>query len=189
MKVNLLFFAVALFSITKLYGQTTDTCCSDVLLTSYSESLYSSEPVTDQQLEFILKCGIKSPSARNMQPWKFTVIKDEPTMKEIVNDIVPGNVVIVVSGIESENGTTPDFDCGLATQTMFIAAHSLGLGARIYGSPVEHINSNKELFQIPSGYKAVTALRIGNVAKNVDAVSAASPRKTPEEIINYKGEN
>ncbi len=80
--------------------------------------------------------------------------------------LVPGNVVIVVSGIESENGTTPDFDCGLATQTMFIAAHSLGLGARIYGSPVEHINSNKELFQIPSGYKAVTALRI-DVAKTL----------------------
>ncbi len=186
--MKLFLFAIALFSVTKIYAQTTDTCCcSDVLLTSYSEKLYTPEPVTDQQLEFILNCGIKSPSARNMQPWKFTVIKDEPTMKEIVTDIVPGNVLIVVSGIEREDGTTPDFDCGLATQSMFVAAHCLGLGARIYGGPVESINSNKELFQIPSGYKAVVALRIGNIDKNVDAVSAASPRKTLEEVINYKG--
>ena len=186
MKIKLLFFVIALFSVTKIYAQTTDTCCSNVLLTGYSEKMYTSEPVTDQQLEFILKSGIKSPSARNLQPWKFTVIKDEPTMKEIVNDIVPGNVLIVVSGIEREDGTTPDFDCGLATQSMSIAAHSLGLGARIYGGPAGSINSNRELFQIPSGYKAIVALRVGNIDKNVDAVSAASPRKSPEEIINYK---
>jgi nitroreductase len=186
MKIKLFLFAIALFSVTKFYGQVIDTCCSDVLLTSYSEKLYTSEPVTDQQLELILKCGIKSPSAKNLQPWKFTVIKDEPTMKAVVNDVVPGNVLIVVSGIESEDGATPDFDCGLATQTMFIAAHSLGLGARIYGGPVESINSNKDLFQIPSGYKAVVALRVGNIDKTVDAISAASTRKTSEEIINYK---
>lgn len=187
MKIKFFLLAVALISVTKFYGQGTDTCCSDLLLTSYSEKLYTSEPVTDQQLDFILKCGIKSPSARNKQPWKFTVIRDEPAMKEIVTDIVPGNVLIVVSGNEREDGATPDFDCGLATQSMFVAAHSLGLGARIYGGPVGNINSNKELFQIPSGYKAVVALRVGNIDKTVDAISAASPRKTPEEIINHKG--
>jgi hypothetical protein len=69
---------------------------------------------------------------------------------------------------------------------MFIAAHGLGLGARIYGSPAGNINSKKEEFQIPAGYKAIVALRIGNVDKSVDAVSAATPRKSPEEIINYK---
>jgi nitroreductase len=185
--MKLFLIAIALFSVTEIYAQTTDTCCSTVLLNSYSERLYTSEPVTDQQLEYILNCGIKSPSARNLQPWKFTVIKDESTMKEIVTDIVSGNVFIVVSGVEREDGTTPDFDCGLATQSMFVAAHSLGLGARIYGGPVESINSNKELFQIPSGYKAMVALRIGNIDKTVDAVSAASPRKTSEEMINHKG--
>lgn len=80
----------------------------------------------------------------------------------------------------SGNGATPDFGCGLATQSMFVAAHSFGLGARIYGGPVGNIDSNKELFQIPSGYKAVVALRVGNIDKTVDAVSAVSPRKTPE---------
>ena len=69
---------------------------------------------------------------------------------------------------------------------MFVAAHGLGLGARIYGSPAGNINSKKELFQIPSGYKAMIVLRIGNVDKGVDAVSGATPRKKPEEVINYK---
>ena len=110
-------------------------------------------------------------------------------MKEAINNVVPGNVLVIVSGIESKEGTTPDFDCGLATESMFIAAHSLGLGARIYGSPAGNINSKKELFEIPSGYKAVVVLRIGNFDKAVDAVSAATPRKKTEEVTNYKISN
>jgi nitroreductase len=90
--------------------------------------------------------------------------------------------------MESPDGTaTPDlFACGLATESMFIAAHGLGLGARIYGGPVGNVNSKKDLFQIPTGYKAVMILRIGNVDKTTDAVSAATPRKGFEEVVNFK---
>jgi nitroreductase len=186
MKIKISLIVAALFAVSKLYGQISDNCVANVILSGYSERAFTSEPVTDPQLDLILKCGIKAPSGRNNQPWKFTVIKDEATMKEIVKDAVPGNVLVIVSGIESESGTTPDLDCGLATESMFIAAHGLGLGARIYGSPAGNINSKKELFQIPAGYKAVVVMRIGNVDKSVDAVSAATPRKKAEEVINYK---
>ncbi len=186
MKIKLSLLVIALFTVSKLFGQATDNCVTSVILSGYSEKAYTSEPVTDQQLDLILKCGIKAPSARNIQPWKFTVIKDEATMKEIINDVISGNVLVIVSGIESESGTTPDFDCALATQSMFLAAHSLGLGARIYEGPTGNINSKKELFQIPTGYKAVIVLRIGNIDKSVDAVSAATLRKKFEEVVNYK---
>jgi nitroreductase len=186
MKIRVLLFVFVLFAASTLNGQNIDNCVAQVILAGYSEKAYIPEPVTDQQLDLILKCGIKAPSARNNQPWKFTVIKDEATMKEAINNVLPGNVLIIVSGVESQGGTTPDFDCGLATESMFLAAHSLGLGARIYGSPVGNINSKKELFQIPSGYKAVIVLRIGNVDKSVDAVSGATPRKNPEEVVNYR---
>jgi hypothetical protein len=69
---------------------------------------------------------------------------------------------------------------------MFLGVHGLGLGVRIYGSPTGKINSNKEQLQIPSGYKAVIVLRIGNIDKTVDAVSAATPRKKMEEVVNFK---
>ena len=186
MKIKLSLVVIALFAVSKLYGQVSDNCVVNVMLTGYSERAYISEPVSDQQLDLILKCGIKAPSGMNSQPWKFTVIKDEATMKEMINNVVPGNVLVIVSGIESQDGATPDFACGLATENMFVAAHGLGLGARIYGSPVGNINSKKDLFQIPSGYKAVAVLRIGNIDRNVDAVSTATPRKKPEEVINFR---
>ena len=186
MKIKLFLIAMILFSMANLKGQTTDNCIVNTLLNSFSERSYTIEPVTDQQLEMILNCGIKAPSARNNQPWRFTVIRDEPTMKEAINNIVAGNVIIIVSGAESQSGGTPDLDCGLAVQSMFVAAHGLGLGARIYGGPIGNINEKRDLFQIPSGYKAVVLLRVGNTDKTVDAVSAATPRKKVEEVVNYK---
>lgn len=185
MKIRLTLIIFVFFTASTLHGQFTENCVAKTLLASFSEKEYSSEPVTDQQLDLILKCGIKAPSARNKQPWKFTVIGEETVMKEIIDNAIPGNVLIVISGIESENGITPDLDCGLAAENMFIAAHGLGLGARLYSGPVEKINSRKEKMQIPSGYKAVVILRIGNADKSVDAVSSASTRYNPEEVINY----
>ena len=99
MKIKLSLLVIALFAVSRLFGQATDNCVTSVILSRYSEKTFTSEPVTDEQLDLILKCGIKAPSARNIQPWKFTVIKDEATMKEIINDVVPGNVLVIVSGI------------------------------------------------------------------------------------------
>jgi nitroreductase len=187
MKTRLSLIAVALFAASNLHGQVSDNSVASTIISAYSERNYITEPVTDQQLDVILKCGIKAPSGMNRQPWKFTVIKDEATMKEAINNVVAGNVLIIVSGAESQDDSSPDlFACGLTTESMFIAAHGLGLGARIYGSPVANINSKKDLFQIPSGYKAVAVLRIGNVDKTTDAVSAATPRKGFDEVVNYK---
>jgi nitroreductase len=187
MKTLLSLILISVMAAGQLKGQVSGNSVIDGILSGYSVRTYSSVPVTDQQLDLILKCGIKAPSANNKQPWKFTVIRDDSTMKEIINNVVPGNVLIVISGVEpQQGGSTPDFDCGLATESMFIAAEGLGLGARIYGSPVRNVNLKREAYQIPTGYKAVMVLRIGNIDKSVDAVSAASARKMAEEVINYK---
>jgi nitroreductase len=185
MKIKLSLLGIILFTNLTLWGQTADNCVTQVILKAYSEKSYSSTPVTDQQLDQVLKCGIKAPSARNKQPWRFTVIRDEATMKDAIGNVVAGNVLIIVSGLE-QGENTPDFDCGLTTESMFVAAHGLGLGARIYGSPAGNINSKRELFQIPSGYKAVVVLRIGNIDESADAVSGATTRNNAEEIVNYK---
>jgi nitroreductase len=157
----------------------------DQLLSAWSPRNYTTEAVTDQQIDFIVKCGIKAPSGRNNQPWHFTVVKNEAIMKEIIPDALAGNVLIVISGKVTEAGATPDFDCGLATENMFIAATSLGLGARIYGSPVAAAIKISDKLQIPAGFKPVIILRTGNIVKSADAASGATPRKNIDEMVNY----
>lgn len=185
-KVSLFLIVLLMFTAGRMTAQQSGNAGVDLLLSAYSPRNFTTEPVTDQQLDMILKCGIKAPSARNAQPWRFTVVRDEVSMKEIMPNALPGNVLILISGQESQDGRTPDFDCGLATENMFIAATALGLGARIYGGPAAVANSKREAMQVPAGYKVVMILRVGNIDKSVDAVSAATPRKAPEEIVNYK---
>jgi len=169
-----------------LNGQTGGNAVVDAILNGYSPRTFNSVAVTDQQLDLVLKCGIKAPSARNMQPWRFTVIRDEATMKKLVGNIQPGNVLIVISGTEaSPSGWSVDFDCALATHSMFVAAEGLGLGARILGGPVKSAIVMKDTLQVPSGFKPVAILRIGNVEKSVDAISSATTRKKFEEVVNY----
>jgi nitroreductase len=185
-KSSLLLIVLVIFSVQMTRGQSAGNAVTDLLLSAYSPRNFTAEPVTDQQLDLILKCGIKAPSGRNLQPWRFTVVRDELSMKDIIGNVVAGNVLILVSGPETQERGTPDLDCGLATQNMFIAASSLGLGARIYGGPTAAANAKREALQVPAGYKVIIILRVGNIDKSVDAVSGASTRKPQEEIVNYK---
>ncbi|MGQ9620750.1 MAG: nitroreductase family protein [Bacteroidales bacterium] len=178
-------FALLFISASGVNGQQAGKSATDVILSGYSVRMFTSDPVSDNDIDLILKCGIKAPSARNLQPWWFTVIKDKTLLKELMPNITDGNILIIISGRESV--VTVDYDCGLATQNMYIAAQSLGLGAHIYAGPVNTINtSKKEALGIPEGYRAVMVLRIGHIDKSVDAVSAASARKKLEEIVNFK---
>jgi nitroreductase len=170
-----------------LKGQTNNASVIDVIMSGYSAKMFTIKPVSDSEIDQIVKCGMKAPSGRNMQPWKFTVVKDQAMTKEILQDITSGNILIIISGQEKQDGTVSVFDCALATENMYLAAQGLGLGAHIYAGPVANINTNwKQKLEIPADYKAVTVLRIGSIDKSVDAVSSASTRKKPEEVVNYK---
>ena len=184
-KSSLLLFAMLIAASQLSNAQSSGNAVIDQLLSAWSPRNYTTEAVTDQQIDLIVKCGIKAPSGRNNQPWHFTVVRNEELMKEIIPAVVAGNVLIVISGKETESGGTPDFDCGLATENMFVAATSLGLGARIYGSPVAAAIKNRDKLQIPAGFKPVIILRTGNIEKSADASSGATPRKTIDEIVNF----
>ena len=114
------------------------------------------------------------------------MVRDFSVMQQMVASVTEGNVLIAVCGPEGQANSMVDFDCGLATENMTVAAQSLGLGARIYAAPIANINATmKQTLQIPDGYRAVAVLRVGHIANVNDAVSAASPRNSYEEVVTF----
>ncbi|MBN1782380.1 nitroreductase family protein [bacterium] len=175
---------IFLFFNAFLSGQTAGNKIIDFILSAYSTRTFSEKPVQDSEIEQILKCGIKAPSARNSQPWKFTVVKDTSKVQGLFRSINQGNVIIIVSG--PEEGRNIDFDCALAVENMYLAAQGMGLGARIYTGPVRRIDEEmKKTLAVPDGYRVVALLRIGNLDNRSDAISAASARKEMNEVVNY----
>ena len=44
---------------------------------------YTKDPVSEEHLEMILEAGRQAPSGENAQPWRFIIVKDEATRKQL----------------------------------------------------------------------------------------------------------
>jgi len=145
-------------------------------------------------LDQIIRAAVRAPSARNGQPWHFTVVQNLNLAKKMVPQTVDGNVLVVVSaqGDGRTNGSEI-LDCALAVQSIYLAAQALGYGSRIYTGPMNDLNKNlKGELGLPNGHSAVALVRIGKVEKpdangsKADAVSGASSRKSVDSLVTYK---
>ena len=181
---------LVLFMLTgpTVFSQSQSTDIANFISSAYSNKAFATTPVEPKDLELILRCGVRAPSARNSQPWHFTVIKDLETMKRIIPDALKGNILIIISGQDQpDRAAAVAFDCALATENMYLAAQSLGLGSHIYTGPIANLNAKYEdSVGIPAGYLGVAILKIGNTPQKADAVSSASLRKIDSEIIDYR---
>jgi len=154
---------------------------------SFSARAFVEKEVSKDDIETILKSGAKAPSARNTQPWHFTVVRNADFASSMVRGASNSCVIIVISGpAAASEGINVDFDTALAAQNMAITAQALGLGCRILTGPVREINTNKkEYLKIPNGFDTVAILAIGHVENIADAITGASLRKPLGDIVNY----
>lgn len=101
---------------------------------------FTSQTVSKDQIETLLKAGMAAPTAVNRQPWAFYVV----TQREILDALgqqLPyakmlhqAQAAIVVCGDMEKAGNLKDEgywvqDCSAATENILLAAESIGLGA------------------------------------------------------------
>lgn len=116
----------------------------------YSCRDYKSAPVEKDKLEAIALAGLESPSAMNRQPWEIIVITDKNFIDEMDNDAMKilesAEDKSAYERIMSRGGKVfynapamflilkhpisnfVDVDCGIVSENIALAAHSLGLG-------------------------------------------------------------
>jgi len=160
-----------------------------IILNHYAASNFIAGAIPDSDLNLIVQAGIRAPSARNLQPWRFTIVQNRELGRKIVSGIDEGNVLIVISaqGDGKTNGVQI-LDCALAVQSIYLAAQALGYGSRIYTGPIDSINRNfKDDLSLPRTHNAIAVVRIGRIKVPApDAVSAASSRKNISDLVIYK---
>jgi nitroreductase len=187
MRNKMLAFVVLIALPAMVFGQSKGPAIANFISSAYSVKAFTTFPVDSKDLAMILQCGVRAPSARNAQPWHFTVVKDLETMKKIIPDALEGNMLIVISGQNQGDHAAVAFDCALATENMYLAAQSLGLGSHIYTGPIAKFNEQyKALVRLPAGYLDVAILKVGNIGHKTDAVSSASQRRADSEMIDYR---
>lgn len=51
--------------------------------TRFSARKYTDEPISDDDLAYILECARLAPSAVNRQPWKFVVVRSKEAKEQL----------------------------------------------------------------------------------------------------------
>ena len=153
----------------------------ETIMTRRSIRDYRAEPVAREQMQTIIECGIYAPSAMNLQPWAVRVV-DAPDFIEGVTAIAveqmpqlaesegfrnffrnAPTVAFIACPEESYSG---EYDCGLLSENMMLAAWSMGIGSCCLGSVVPVMNSEAaapymERLELPEGYKLQVAIAFG----------------------------
>ncbi|MBA4371800.1 MAG: nitroreductase [Thermodesulfovibrio sp.] len=180
---------------------------SEAVKTRRSVRRFSNQPVEEEKLQTLLEAVRMSPSWANRQCWRFVVVRDQKTREAVselsyveaffapkgykVNPAKKGlaeaPVVVVACADPTESGVLWDqpyymTDIGIASQTLMLTAHSLGLGSVFVG--VFDDKKMRELLGIPEAIKIVGLFPVGYPQDNT--VKEGPPRKQLNEIVHYE---
>ncbi|MDQ7841469.1 MAG: nitroreductase family protein [bacterium] len=109
------------------------TAVPELILKRRSIRAYTDAPVTEDQVRALLQAAMAAPSANDVRPWAFIVVRDPERRRALAQthrwaSMCDGSpVVIVVLGDPAASDHWVE-DCSAATENLLLAAVGLGLG-------------------------------------------------------------
>lgn len=148
---------------------------------------YSDRPVGLEELKRIIDAGRHAMSARNLQPWRFLVVRERVALHEMGALCTTGRYVAEAPAavvVLKDRGNTrwADVDCAHAVQNMANVAWSMGLGTCWVGN----FNAQKlaAMLGIPEEWAIFTVLPFGYPSTgNPPQAKALKPRS---EVVHYE---
>lgn len=139
---------------------------------------FTQSPLTDSQLEQLLRAAMQAPSARNQQPWEFVVVKNRETFEKIValhpyaSPLMTAAAGIVICG-DTRRELSPGYwvqDCSAATQNLLLEAVHMGLGAVWLGiyPRDDRVEGLAKLLKLPEHVLPLAVVAVGHPDEGVE---------------------
>jgi len=156
---------------------------------------YRDMDVSQEIVEKLIEAARWAPSAGNIQPWEFIIVRNPETKRRLAEAalrqsfIEEAPVVIVVCADEERSargyGTRGRTlyciqDTAAAIQNIHLAAYALGLGTCWVGAFIE--DEARKILNIPEGVRPVAIIPVGYPAESPSPRS----RRHLKEIIHYE---
>jgi len=156
---------------------------------------YTKEEVSEEEVKRLIDAARWAPSAGNIQPWEFIVVRNAETKRKLSaaaldeTFIEEAPVVIVACANQKrsawgygQRGATLYClqDTAAATQNLLLAAHALGLGTCWIGAFQEE--EARQVLNLPMGVRPVAIIPVGHPAEKPMAPS----RRPISEIVHYE---
>jgi nitroreductase len=143
---------------------------------------YTDRAVPEDVLARILQAGRATGSARNMQPWRFVVLKDRQHRHDLANAIMaPRNLdrcaVAIAVVLLNERMR---FDAGRVAQNIMVAAWALGVGSCPNSVRPDQHDRMREDLGVPAEAAIATIITLGYPAPGQPR---PRPKADPEKIV------
>lgn len=156
---------------------------------------FKTENLPEQAVENLVEAARWAPSAGNIQPWKFIIVRKPEIKKRLAKAaleqafVEEASVVIVVCA--DENRSSQGYgnrgrklyciqDTAAAIQNIHLAAYSLGLGTCWIGAFDEE--EARTILKIPQGIRPVAIIPVGYPAES----PRPRNRRPLDEIVHYE---
>lgn len=154
---------------------TSTNAALECIMTRASVREFTSEKITDAEIETLLKAGMAAPTALDKRPWHFYVATDSEILS-MISECAPGakavakaGAAIIICGDSNSffEGDGKDFwieDCSAAAENILLAAHAIGLGAvwnGVYPIP-ESIENVKKTLDMEQNLIPMCIIAIGH---------------------------
>jgi len=156
---------------------------------------FTNKPVSDEDVKIILEAARQAPSAGNLQPWEFIVIRNAEIKRRLAQaaldqtSIEEASVVIVVCADKARS--SPRYgsrgsnlyciqDTAAAIQNLHLAAYALGLGTCWVGAFNEA--EARKLLNTPLNVRPVAIIPVGYSAEK----PKPRPRRPLTEIVHHE---
>lgn len=150
---------------------------------------YTDEPVSDDAVKKLLEAAMAAPSADNLQPWEFIVVRDHDLRQQLArthpwSDMCPDAPVVFVVCADERRASHWVEDASAATENLLLAAAGLDLGAVWVGIYPNSRNEEhvRQVLDIPSKLRVICLVPVGHPAE-----SKAPHTKYDERKVHYDG--
>jgi nitroreductase len=136
----------------------------------HSVRKFKPDPVGELVIADALECAARAPTAMNVQPWLFGVLKDKATLSEIAAMTDNGKFIadcpicITVFGEKKQKYYLED--CCAATENLILALQANGVSSCwVAGDKKPYADAVRKLLGVPEGFTLVSLVAAGNPAE------------------------
>lgn len=134
---------------------------------------YTPEGVDDKTIDLIIEMGTWAPSGLNNQPWRFVVVKNTETLRDLSQQTsyshilrnAPVALAVFLDKAASYDRVKDIQAIGACIQNILLAAHSLGLGGVWLGEILKNRTKVETLLGVPDTMELMAVVCLGHPAE------------------------
>jgi nitroreductase len=140
-----------------------------VIKSRHSVRKFKPDPVGDLVITDALECAARAPTAMNIQPWLFGVIKNKDILSKIAELADYGKFIaecpLCFAVFGEKKQTYYLEDCCAATENLILGLQAHGISSCwVAGDKKPYAETVRKLLRVPDGYTLVSLVAAGNAA-------------------------